>query len=86
MKEKEETDRDYTYSQMAELFETLGIKANWYMKKLLMQIHNIVDENIKKITELFPNRLTKQIVVDDESKASAPNWDTWKKSPIGKTA
>ena len=43
------------------------------MKKLLMQIHNIVDENIKKITELFPNRLTKQIVVDDESKASAPN-------------
>ena len=27
MKEKEETDRDYTYSQMAELFEALGIKA-----------------------------------------------------------
>ena len=26
MKEKEETDRDYTYSQMAELFEALGIK------------------------------------------------------------
>ena len=28
MKEKEETGRDYTYSQMAELFEALGIKAN----------------------------------------------------------
>lgn len=28
MKEKEETDRDYTYSQMAELFDALGIKAN----------------------------------------------------------
>jgi len=27
MKEKEETDRDYTYSQMAELFDALGIKA-----------------------------------------------------------
>lgn len=27
MKEKEETERDYTYSQMAELFEALGIKA-----------------------------------------------------------
>ena len=27
MKEKEETGRDYTYSQMAELFEALGIKA-----------------------------------------------------------
>ena len=27
MKEKEETERDYTYSQMAELFETLGIRA-----------------------------------------------------------
>lgn len=28
MKEKEESSRDYTYSQMAELFEALGIKAN----------------------------------------------------------
>ena len=28
MQEKKETDRDYTYSQMAELFEALGIKAN----------------------------------------------------------
>ena len=28
MKEKEETGRDYTYSQMAELFEALGIKAD----------------------------------------------------------
>ena len=27
MKEKEETERDYTYSQMAELFEALGIRA-----------------------------------------------------------
>ena len=27
MKEKEETGRDYTYSQMAELFEALGIRA-----------------------------------------------------------
>lgn len=27
MKEKEEASRDYTYSQMAELFEALGIKA-----------------------------------------------------------
>lgn len=27
MKEKEETDRDYTYSQMAELFEALGINS-----------------------------------------------------------
>ena len=27
MKEKEESGRDYTYSQMAELFESLGIKA-----------------------------------------------------------
>jgi len=25
MKEKEETERNYTYSQMAELFEALGI-------------------------------------------------------------
>ena len=43
------------------------------MNKLTMQTHNIVDENIKKIAELFPNCLTEQIVVDDESKASAPN-------------
>ena len=28
MKEKEETGRDYTYSQMAELFDALGIKAD----------------------------------------------------------
>ena len=28
MKEKEETGRDHTYSQMAELFEALGIKQN----------------------------------------------------------
>ena len=28
MKEKEETGRDYTYSQMAELFEALGIRAD----------------------------------------------------------
>ena len=28
MKEKEETGRDYTYSQMAELFEALGIKTD----------------------------------------------------------
>lgn len=27
MKEKEETERDYTYSQKAELFEALGIKT-----------------------------------------------------------
>ena len=27
MKEKEETERNYTYSQMAELFEALGIRA-----------------------------------------------------------
>lgn len=27
MKEKEETERDYTYSQMAELFEALGIRV-----------------------------------------------------------
>ena len=27
MKEKEETERDYTYSQMAELFEVLGVRA-----------------------------------------------------------
>lgn len=27
MNEKEETERDYTYSQMAELFEVLGIRA-----------------------------------------------------------
>ena len=37
------------------------------MDKLKLQTHNIVDENIKKITELFPNCLTKQIVVDDEN-------------------
>lgn len=28
MKEKEETGRDYTYSQMTQLFEALGIKTN----------------------------------------------------------
>ena len=28
MKEKEETGRDHTYSQMAELFEAIGIKQN----------------------------------------------------------
>lgn len=27
MKEKEETERNYTYSQMAEQFEALGIRA-----------------------------------------------------------
>lgn len=27
MKEKEETERDYIYSQMAELFEALGVRA-----------------------------------------------------------
>lgn len=27
MKEKEETGRNYTYSQMAELFEALGVRA-----------------------------------------------------------
>lgn len=43
------------------------------MQHLNMQTTNQVDENIKKIAELFPNCLTEQIVVDDESKASATN-------------
>ena len=31
------------------------------MEKLHMQTHNIVDENIKKIAELFPNCLTERL-------------------------
>ena len=32
-----------------------------YMDKLKLQTHNIVDENIKKIAELFPNCLTERL-------------------------
>ena len=31
------------------------------MEKLNLQTHNIVDENIKKIAELFPNCLTERL-------------------------
>ena len=31
------------------------------MNKLNLQTHNIVDENIKKIAELFPNCLTERL-------------------------
>lgn len=37
------------------------------MNKLTMQTHNIVDENIKKIAELFPNCLTERLVRAENS-------------------
>ena len=37
------------------------------MEKLHMQTHNIVDENIKKIAELFPNCLTERLVRAENS-------------------
>jgi len=39
------------------------------MDKLKMQTTNIVDENIKRIGELFPNCLTKRL--NDEGKTVA---------------
>lgn len=39
------------------------------MNKLTMQTHNIVDENIKKIAELFPNCLTERL--DENGKPEA---------------
>lgn len=40
-----------------------------YMEKLHLQTHNIVDENIKKIAELFPNCLTEKL--DENGKPEA---------------
>ena len=37
------------------------------MEKLKLQTHNIVDENIKKIAELFPNCLTERLVRAENS-------------------
>ena len=39
------------------------------MEKLHMQTHNIVDENIKKIAELFPNCITERL--DEHGKPEA---------------
>ena len=40
------------------------------MDKLKMQTHNIVDENIKKIAELFPNCLTERLDENGKSEAA----------------